>query len=51
MLLKHVSVTHFVKFILSKEAKAILQNDGFKTITPSIHVDNVSSISQGIEFN
>jgi molybdate/tungstate transport system substrate-binding protein len=47
----NVGVTHFVKFILSKEGNAILQNDGFKTITPSIHGDNVSSIRQGIVFN
>ena len=34
----------FVKFMLSKEAKTILEKYGFKTIMPLIHGGNVSSI-------
>ncbi|HET7390265.1 MAG TPA: extracellular solute-binding protein [Nitrososphaeraceae archaeon] len=41
----------FVKFMLSKEAKTILENDGFKTIAPLIHGGNVSSIPKEISSN
>jgi molybdate/tungstate transport system substrate-binding protein len=38
----------FVNFILSKDGKTILQNDGFKTITPLIIGGNLSSIPKEI---
>jgi ABC-type molybdate transport system substrate-binding protein len=41
----------FVKFMLSKEAKTILENYGFKTIMPLIHGGNVSSIPKEISSN
>jgi molybdate/tungstate transport system substrate-binding protein len=41
-----MGAVQFVKFILSKEGRTILQNDGFKIISPPlIHGDNVSSSS------
>jgi len=38
----------FVNFILSKEGKTILQNDGFKTMTPLMIGGNVSSIPKEV---
>ncbi|HZC21335.1 MAG TPA: extracellular solute-binding protein [Nitrososphaeraceae archaeon] len=38
----------FVNFILSKEGTTILQNDGFKTITPLMIGGNVSSIPKEV---
>ncbi|HEY6884595.1 MAG TPA: substrate-binding domain-containing protein, partial [Nitrososphaeraceae archaeon] len=41
----------FVKFMLSKAAKTILENHGFNTIMPLIHGGNVSSIPKEISSN
>ena len=38
----------FVNFILSKEGTTILQNDGFKTMTPLMIGGNVSSIPKDV---
>lgn len=47
----NVGAIQFVKFMLSKEAKTILENYGFKTIMPLIHGGNVSSIPKEISSN